>query len=107
MLLVAVGDTASRGHFSMENAVSADRLCTVVVALLDNNHRSDDYCWPADYRYANGQMRTGMLVCQYQLTDVNEGDGGLGLIPGSMHRPQLPILFRQVLKSTRSDFCCC
>eukprot|EP01043_Picozoa_sp_COSAG02_P120516 COSAG02_NODE_57290_length_281_cov_0.708791_1_plen_71_part_01 len=37
----------------------------------------------ADYRYANGQMRTGMLVCQYQLTDVNEGDGGLGLIPGS------------------------
>ena len=28
-------------------------------------------------------MRTGMLVCQYQLTDVNEGDGGLGLIPGS------------------------
>ena len=36
----------------------------------------------ADYRYANGEMRTGMLVCQYQLTDVNEGDGGLGLIPG-------------------------
>ena len=35
------------------------------------------------YRYANGEMRTGMLVCQYQLTDVNEGDGGLGLIPGS------------------------
>lgn len=35
------------------------------------------------YRCANGVMRTGMLVCQYQLTDVNEGDGGLGLIPGS------------------------
>ena len=22
-------------------------------------------------------------MCQYQLTDVNEGDGGLGMIPGS------------------------
>ena len=35
------------------------------------------------YRYANDEMRTGMLVCQYQLTDINPGDGGLGLIPGS------------------------
>ena len=28
------------------------------------------------YKYANGQMRCGMLVCQYQLTDVKSGDGG-------------------------------
>lgn len=35
------------------------------------------------YRYANGQMRCGMIVCQFQLADVNEGDGGLCVIPGS------------------------
>jgi hypothetical protein len=35
------------------------------------------------YVYRNGQMRCGMIVCQYQLADVNEGDGGLCVIPGS------------------------
>ena len=35
------------------------------------------------YRYANGQMRCGMIVCQYQLADVNPGDGGLCVVPGS------------------------
>ena len=51
---------------------------------VDINCRSHEwFVAVADYRFANGQMRTGMLVCQYQLTDVNEGDGGLGLIPGS------------------------
>ena len=35
------------------------------------------------YSYANGQMRCGMIVCQFQLADVNEGDGGLCVIPGS------------------------
>ena len=35
------------------------------------------------YNYANGQMRCGMIVCQFQLADVEEGDGGLAVIPGS------------------------
>ena len=35
------------------------------------------------YIYTNGQMSSGMVVCQFQLADVNEGDGGLAVIPGS------------------------
>jgi hypothetical protein len=34
------------------------------------------------YTYANGQMRNGMVVAAFQLRDINEGDGGFGLIPG-------------------------
>jgi ectoine hydroxylase-related dioxygenase (phytanoyl-CoA dioxygenase family) len=30
-----------------------------------------------------------MIVCQFQLTDVNEGDGGLCVVPGS-HKANLP-----------------
>jgi hypothetical protein len=41
------------------------------------------------YVYANGLMRCGMIVCQYQLSDVNSGDGGLCVIPGS-HKANLP-----------------
>jgi len=33
--------------------------------------------------YKNGEIRCGMLVFQYQLADVNEGDGGFCCIPGS------------------------
>lgn len=35
------------------------------------------------YQYANGVMRCGMIVCQFQLADVNEGGGGFACIPGS------------------------
>ena len=35
------------------------------------------------YTYANGQIRCGMIVCQFQLADVIEGEGGLCVIPGS------------------------
>ena len=35
------------------------------------------------YHYQNGAMRCGLINCQYQLTDVNPGDGGLCVIPGS------------------------
>jgi len=42
------------------------------------------------YSYANGQMRCGMVVCQFQLADVNEGDGGLCVIPGS-HKANFPM----------------
>ncbi len=40
------------------------------------------------YIYTNGQMRCGMVVFQFQLADVNEGDGGLAVIPGS-HKANL------------------
>lgn len=35
------------------------------------------------YIYTNGLIRCGMCVFQYQLADVNEGDGGLCVVPGS------------------------
>jgi ectoine hydroxylase-related dioxygenase (phytanoyl-CoA dioxygenase family) len=35
------------------------------------------------YVYKNGEMRCGMSVFQYQLADVNPGDGGFCAIPGS------------------------
>lgn len=35
------------------------------------------------YSYTNGVMRCGMIVCQFQLADVQSGDGGLCVIPGS------------------------
>jgi ectoine hydroxylase-related dioxygenase (phytanoyl-CoA dioxygenase family) len=41
------------------------------------------------YTYNNGRMRCGMVVFQYQLADVNEGDGGFCAIPGS-HKANLP-----------------
>lgn len=37
----------------------------------------------AYYTFANGMMRCGMIVCQFQLANVVEGDGGLCVIPGS------------------------
>lgn len=42
------------------------------------------------YTFSNGVMRCGMIVMQYQLTDVNEGDGGLCVIPGS-HKANFPL----------------
>ena len=35
------------------------------------------------YAYQNGRMRCGLINCQYQLADVNPGDGGLCVVPGS------------------------
>ena len=35
------------------------------------------------YHYANGQIRTGLAVFQFQLADINPGDGGIAVIPGS------------------------
>ena len=35
------------------------------------------------YTYANGEMRAGLIVCQFQLADINPGDGGIAVIPGS------------------------
>jgi ectoine hydroxylase-related dioxygenase (phytanoyl-CoA dioxygenase family) len=49
-----------------------------------------NYFGLAAYHYKNGQMRTGMVVFQYQLADVNEGDGGFCCIPGS-HKANYPL----------------
>jgi ectoine hydroxylase-related dioxygenase (phytanoyl-CoA dioxygenase family) len=35
------------------------------------------------YHYGNGQIRTGLAVFQFQLADINPGDGGIAVIPGS------------------------
>ncbi len=42
------------------------------------------------YIYTNGHMRCGMVVFQFQLADVNEGDGGFCCIPGS-HKSNFPM----------------
>ncbi|HZT43139.1 MAG TPA: phytanoyl-CoA dioxygenase family protein [Chthonomonadaceae bacterium] len=41
------------------------------------------------YTYKNGRMRCGIVVLQYQLADVNPGDGGFCCIPGS-HKANYP-----------------
>lgn len=48
-----------------------------------------NYFGLAAYHFKNGQMRTGMVVFQFQLADVNEGDGGFCCIPGS-HKSNYP-----------------
>eukprot|EP01045_Picozoa_sp_COSAG04_P028541 COSAG04_NODE_4459_length_2077_cov_1.223458_1_plen_173_part_10 len=37
----------------------------------------------AYYEYNNGQIRNGLSNCVYILKDINEGDGGVGFVPGS------------------------
>ena len=41
------------------------------------------------YIFKNGKMHNGLTVASIQLTDVNPGDGGLSLIPGS-HKSNYP-----------------
>lgn len=41
------------------------------------------------YIFKNGKMHNGLTVVTFQLTDVNPGDGGLSLIPGS-HKSNYP-----------------
>ncbi len=41
------------------------------------------------YIFKNGQMHNGLTVVAWQFSDVNEGDGGLCLIPGS-HKGNYP-----------------
>jgi ectoine hydroxylase-related dioxygenase (phytanoyl-CoA dioxygenase family) len=42
------------------------------------------------HQFHNGRIRCGMVVMQYQLADVNPGDGGFCCVPGS-HKANLPI----------------
>ncbi len=47
-------------------------------------HGSSGYFDPAQYyRYHTGRMHNGLTVVAYNLHDVNPGDGGTGVIPGS------------------------
>ena len=39
--------------------------------------------------YQNGRMRCGLIVCQFYLTDVNDGGSGLCHVPGS-HKANFP-----------------
>lgn len=48
-----------------------------------------DYFGLAAYHFKNGKIRTGMVVFQFQLADVNPGDGGFCAIPGS-HKSNFP-----------------
>ena len=41
------------------------------------------------YHYHNGRMRSGLIVCQFAMADVDPGAGGLCVIPGS-HKANLP-----------------
>ena len=41
------------------------------------------------YAYHNGRMRCGLINCQFYLSDVNPGDGGLCVVPGS-HKSNYP-----------------
>lgn len=38
------------------------------------------------YEYNNGQIRNGLSNCVYMLRDINEGDGGIGFVPGECSR---------------------
>lgn len=57
--------------------------------LILHGSSNHQFFGAAYYIYTNGQMRCGMVVLQYQLTDVAEGDGGLCVIPGS-HKANFP-----------------
>ena len=73
-------------RFLSEDDTSA--FCHKVSEALSKGwelHGDPTYAFDA----ANGVMRCGMIVCQFQLTDVNEGDGGFACIPGS-HKANFP-----------------
>ena len=57
--------------------------------LILHGSTNHQFFGAAYYIYTNGQMRCGMVVLQYQLADVEEGDGGLCVIPGS-HKANFP-----------------
>ena len=59
--------------------LTSDLMSEGLILHGSSNHHFDGSQY---YVYRNGQMRCGMVVFQYQLHDVNEGDGGLCVIPG-------------------------
>ena len=48
-----------------------------------HGYTSRQYDGAQCYVYANGQFRTGMTLFQYQLRDIEEGKGGVTVMPGS------------------------
>ena len=57
--------------------------------LTLHGHGNLDFNGSRHYVYQNGRMRCGLIVCQFYLTDVNDGDSGLCLVPGS-HKANFP-----------------
>jgi ectoine hydroxylase-related dioxygenase (phytanoyl-CoA dioxygenase family) len=55
-----------------------------------HGHGAVNFSGSRFYAYQNGRMRCGLINCQYQLADVNPGDGGLCVVPGS-HKTNFPI----------------
>ena len=43
--------------------------------LTLHGHGNLDFNGSRHYVYQNGRMRCGLIVCQFYLTDVNDGDG--------------------------------
>jgi ectoine hydroxylase-related dioxygenase (phytanoyl-CoA dioxygenase family) len=64
-------------------------FCTKGAEGLILHGPGHNYFGLAAYHFKNGQIRTGMIVVQYQLADQNEGDGGFCCIPGS-HKSNFP-----------------
>jgi ectoine hydroxylase-related dioxygenase (phytanoyl-CoA dioxygenase family) len=58
------------------------------------------------YRYTNGDIRTGMAVFQFQLADINPGDGGITVVPGShkanFHCPDDILLYNSDQQAVRN-----
>lgn len=67
--------------FLLQSTAGAEGLI-----LHDGGYR---FSGPTYYHYKNGQIRCGMIVLQFQLADVNEGDGGFCCVPGS-HKANFP-----------------
>ena len=58
-------------------------------ALAPPGGTSHGHVWDPECRYhfANGQMRGGLVVLAFQLTDVEEGWGGFGIMCGARTPP--------------------
>ena len=65
-------------------------------ALAPPGGTSHGHVWDPECRYhfANGQMRGGLVVLAFQLTDVEEGWGGFGIMcaPAFCSPPFLQVL---------------
>lgn len=55
------------------------------------------------YLFRNGRMYNGLIAIAYHLTDVTQGDGGFGCIPGS-HKSNFPI--PQALENLKQPHSC-
>ena len=101
-----------------------DRLLPYLVELVGSRLRIDhDYCifmrrgagsnnlhggpWRYEsdhwYRYHDGEMRNGLTVATWNLTDVGPGDGGFACVPGSHKSNFLQHMPRDVARFERRE----